>query len=68
MNKMRKLSALICAGALVMTSVVPAWAAQISSSDGAVENMGEQGVSFDSIQLPAIADGTYDFTLDPEKY
>ncbi len=67
MNKMRKLSALICAGALVMTSVVPAWAAQISSSDGAVENMGEQGVSFDSIQLPAIADGTYDFTLDPEK-
>ena len=29
MNKMRKLSALICAGALVMTSVVPAWAAHI---------------------------------------
>lgn len=67
MNKMRKLSALICAGALVVTSVVPAWAAQTSNSDGAVENMGEQGVSFDSIQLPAIADGTYDFTLDPEK-
>lgn len=67
MNKMRKLSALVCAGALVMTSVVPAWAAQTSNSDGAVENMGEQGVSFDSIVLPAIADGTYDFTLDPEK-
>lgn len=69
---MRKLSALVCAGALVVTSVVPAWAAGTQTSnpitgEGGLENMGANGVSIDSIVLPAVADGAYDFTLDPEK-
>ncbi len=66
MNKMKRLSALVCAGALVM-STVPAYAAVTSNGNGAVENLGEQGVSFDSIVLPTMPDGTYDFTLDPQK-
>ncbi len=66
MNKMKRLSALVCAGALVM-STVPAYAAVTSSGNGAVENLGEQGVSFDSIVLPTMPEGTYDFTLDPQK-
>ena len=40
MNKMKRLSALVCAGALVM-STVPAYAAVTSNGNGAVENLGE---------------------------
>ena len=64
MNKMKRLSALVCAGALVM-STVPAYAAVTSTGDGAVENMGQQGIEFDRIVLPTMPEGTYDFVLDP---
>ena len=68
MNKMRKLSALLCAGALIVTAVLPVYAETgTSTGNGAVENMGEQGISFDAIVLPTVADGTFNFTLDPEK-
>lgn len=40
MNKMKRLSALVCAGALVM-STVPAYAAVTSNGNGGVENLGE---------------------------
>ena len=61
---MKRLSALVCAGALVM-STVPAYAAVTSTGDGAVENMGQQGIEFDRIVLPTMPEGTYDFVLDP---
>ncbi len=65
MNKMKRLSALVCAGALVM-STVPAYAAVTSNGNGGVENLGEQGISFDSIVLPTMTEGSYDFILDPQ--
>lgn len=65
MNKMKRLSALVCAGALVM-STVPAYAAMTSNGNGGVENLGEQGISFDKIVLPTMTEGSYDFILDPQ--
>ena len=61
----KKITATLLTAVLVVANCVPAFAGTADGT-GAVEYDNSVTVTYDKIQVPTLADSTYDFTLDPQ--